>query len=45
MRHLDLLPDDLHEPFIRVVLTRTGLPLTLDYVRLNMVARRTGERR
>lgn len=45
VRHLDLLPDDLHEPFIRAVLARTGLPLTLDYVRLNMVARRAGERR
>lgn len=43
VRHLDLLPDDLHQSFIRAVLARTGTPLTLEYVRLNMVARRAGE--
>ena len=31
--------------FIRAVLARTGTPLVLDYVRLNMVARRAGETR
>ena len=45
VRHLDLLPDDLHGSFIRAVLARTGVPLTLDYVRLNMVARRAVRRR
>ena len=45
VRHLDLLPADLHERFVRAVLSRSGLPLTLDYVRLNIVARRAGERR
>jgi len=45
VRHLDLLPDDLHQSFIRAVLARTGTPLQLDYVRLNMVARRAGETR
>ncbi len=40
VRHLDRLPEDLHEDFIRAVLARTGSPLVLEYVRLNMVARR-----
>jgi trans-aconitate 2-methyltransferase len=43
LRHLDLLPDELHDPFIDEVLERTGTPLTLDYVRLNIVARRPSE--
>jgi trans-aconitate 2-methyltransferase len=42
VRHLDLLPPELHETFVRAVLARTGVPLTLEYVRLNMVARRAG---
>jgi trans-aconitate 2-methyltransferase len=41
VRHLDRLPEDLHTPFIRAVLARSGTPLLLDYVRLNMVATRT----
>ncbi len=45
VRHLDLLPEDLHESFIGAVLARTGVPLTLEYVRLNMVARRAVQRR
>ncbi len=45
VRHLDLLPEELHESFIRAVLARSGTPLTLDYVRLNIVARRGGEGR
>jgi trans-aconitate 2-methyltransferase len=45
VRHLDLLPAELHQSFIRAVLARTGTPLVLDYVRLNMVARRAGESR
>lgn len=40
VRHLDLLPEDEHERFVAAVLERTGVPLTLDYVRLNMTARR-----
>jgi trans-aconitate 2-methyltransferase len=43
VRHLDLLPQDLHRSFVRAVLVRAGTPLTLDYVRLNIVARRAGE--
>jgi trans-aconitate 2-methyltransferase len=43
VRHLDLLPPELHQSFIRAVLARAGTPLVLDYVRLNMVARRAGE--
>jgi trans-aconitate 2-methyltransferase len=42
VRHLDRLPSELHKPFVRAVLARTGTPLTLEYVRLNMVARRAG---
>jgi len=42
VRHLDLLPDELHRSFIRAVLARAGTPLVLDYVRLNMVARLAG---
>ncbi len=45
VRHLDLLPEELHAGFIRAVLARAGTPLVLEYVRLNMVARRAGETR
>jgi len=38
VRHLDPLPPELREPFIEAVLARTGEPLVLDYVRLNMTA-------
>ena len=40
VRHLDPLPDELRGPFIDRVLARAGHPLVLDYVRLNMTARR-----
>ena len=40
VRHLDLLPSDLHGRFVDAVLAQTGTPLVLDYVRLNMTARR-----
>jgi trans-aconitate 2-methyltransferase len=40
VRHLDPLPEELRKPFIDRVLKRAGEPLVLDYVRLNMVARR-----
>jgi trans-aconitate 2-methyltransferase len=40
VRHLDLLPASLHDSFVDAVLARAGLPLVLDYVRLNMTARR-----
>jgi trans-aconitate 2-methyltransferase len=39
VRHLDPLPDVLRGPFIDRVLKRTGDPLVLEYVRLNMSAR------
>jgi trans-aconitate 2-methyltransferase len=42
VRHLDRLPPELQPTFVQAVLARTGTPLTLDYVRLNMVARRAG---
>ncbi|HTX44930.1 MAG TPA: methyltransferase domain-containing protein [Solirubrobacteraceae bacterium] len=42
VRHLDLLPDELRGPFIDRVLARAGEPLVLDYVRLNLSARRGG---
>jgi trans-aconitate 2-methyltransferase len=38
VRHLDRLPSELHEAFLSRVLERTGEPLALDYVRLNMTA-------
>jgi trans-aconitate 2-methyltransferase len=40
VRHLDPLPDGLRGPFIDRVLARVGDPLVLEYVRLNMSARR-----
>jgi trans-aconitate 2-methyltransferase len=40
VRHLDPLPEDLRGPFVDQVLDRSGEPLVLDYVRLNMTARR-----
>jgi hypothetical protein len=41
VRHLDHLPEDLHDPFIARVLEVMGDPLVIEYVRLNM----TGTRR
>jgi trans-aconitate 2-methyltransferase len=38
--HLDLLPAELHEPFVAEVLRRCGEPLRMDYRRLDMEARR-----
>ena len=40
VRHLDPLPDELREPFVDRALELAGQPLVLDYVRLNMTARR-----
>ena len=41
IRHLDPLPDELRAAFVDQVLERAGEPLVLDYVRLNMTARRS----
>ncbi|HWC85488.1 MAG TPA: methyltransferase domain-containing protein [Solirubrobacteraceae bacterium] len=41
VRHLDPLPEGLRGPFIDRVLARAGAPLVLEYVRLNMTARRS----
>lgn len=38
--HLERLPSVLREPFVREVAERCGQPLELDYVRLNISARR-----
>jgi trans-aconitate 2-methyltransferase len=38
--HLDRLPADLHDDFVRKVAAEMRQPLTLDYVRLNIEARR-----
>jgi trans-aconitate 2-methyltransferase len=38
--HLPRLPDELQEAFVSEVLARVGLPLELDYIRLNFEARR-----
>jgi trans-aconitate 2-methyltransferase len=40
VRHLDPLPEGLRGPFIDRVLARAGTTLVLEYVRLNMTARR-----
>jgi trans-aconitate 2-methyltransferase len=40
VRHLDPLPEELRAPFIDRVLEQAGDPLVLEYVRLNMTARR-----
>ena len=40
VRHLDPLPDDLRGQFVDRVLARSGGPFVLEYVRLNMTARR-----
>ena len=45
VRHLDGLPQDLHQSFVNAVLSRSGTPFVLGYVRLNMVARRAGDSR
>ena len=38
--HVERLPSELREPFVRAVAERCGQPLELDYVRLNITARR-----
>jgi trans-aconitate 2-methyltransferase len=40
VRHLDPLPPDMHDGFVDRVIERCGEPLVLEYVRLNMTARR-----
>jgi trans-aconitate 2-methyltransferase len=40
VRHLDPLPEELRDAFLDEVLARCGKPLVLEYVRLNMTARR-----
>jgi trans-aconitate 2-methyltransferase len=40
VRHLDPLPEPLREPFVDRVMERIDAPVVLDYVRLNMTARR-----
>jgi trans-aconitate 2-methyltransferase len=39
--HLEELPQELRGPFVEEVVTRSGEPLTLEYVRLNIDARRS----
>ena len=41
--HLEALPEELREPFLDAVLEAMGQPLELDYVRLNIDARRPAE--
>jgi trans-aconitate 2-methyltransferase len=38
--HIERLPDDLRDPFVDAVCERAGLPYVLDYVRLNIDAKR-----
>jgi trans-aconitate 2-methyltransferase len=40
VRHLDPLPEQLRERFVDTVMDRLDRPVVLDYVRLNMTARR-----
>jgi trans-aconitate 2-methyltransferase len=40
VRHLDHVPEELQDEFLNRVLERAGAPLVLEYVRLNMTARR-----
>ncbi len=40
VRYLDVLPEELKQPFLDAVLAGTEQPLTLEYVRLNMTARK-----
>lgn len=40
VRHLDPLPRELRDPFVDAVMAQLAEPLVLDYVRLNMTARR-----
>jgi trans-aconitate 2-methyltransferase len=44
VRHLDPLPEDLRGPFVDRVLSRAGEPFVLEYVRLNMTARKAAEK-
>ena len=37
---LERLPEALHEPFVQAAVERLGTPLTIPYVRLNVLARR-----
>lgn len=39
VRHLDRIPPELHEQFVKAVVSRFPAPLVLEYVRLNMTAR------
>jgi trans-aconitate 2-methyltransferase len=41
VRHLDPLPEGLRAPFVDRVLERSGEPFVLEYVRLNMTARKS----
>jgi len=41
--HLERLPEELREPFVAAVVEEMPRPTTLDYVRLNIAARRPGE--
>ena len=41
--HLERLPDELKDPFVDLVCERAGSPLVLDYVRLNIDARKPEE--
>jgi trans-aconitate 2-methyltransferase len=43
--HLEALPEDLRRPYAEEVVRRCGDPLVLEYVRLNMDARRGPEKR
>ena len=39
--HLERLPAEEHEPFVDAVLAQLGQPVIANYVRLNILARRS----
>jgi hypothetical protein len=38
---LERLPEELREPFVAAAVRELGAPLTIEYVRLNILARRS----
>ena len=43
LRHLEVLPEELRDPFVDRAIERAGEPLVLEYIRLNMTARREAD--
>jgi SAM-dependent methyltransferase len=41
--HLELLPEELHDPFVDEVIRRCPAPMRIDHIRLKIEARRPGD--